>query len=326
ILRMTRFRQDTLPVKYLGLPLITSRLSKQDCAPLMEKIWARTNSWTSKYLSYAGRLLLIKSTLASMQVFWCSTFSLPAAVIKECERIMRKFLWDGNGSSRKSGLVKWSKVCLPRHEGGLGIKPKHSFWTLPASGPLSWSWRQILHLRSQALNLPVYVSGKGDRFSLWFDPWFHGTSLFALYGHRVIYDAGLMENALLQTVISNGQWCWPITSPDLLDIHRQVQDIPITSASDRIFWGSVGQPFSTKRTWEYIRTSAPSIQWSNLVWYPANISKHAFCLWLAIRGAHRTMDKLSRLGIISSVCCVFNCGDIESQDHLFFACSYTKQI
>ncbi|GAV83756.1 zf-RVT domain-containing protein, partial [Cephalotus follicularis] len=79
-------------------------------------------------------------------------------------------------------------------------------------------------------------------------------------------------------------------------------------------------------TWEYIRTSAPSIHWSNLVWYPANISKHAFCLWLAIRGAHRTLDKLSGLGIISSACCVFNCGDIESQDHLFFACSYTKQI
>ncbi|GAV92089.1 RVT_1 domain-containing protein, partial [Cephalotus follicularis] len=61
ILRMTLFREDTLPVKYLGLPLITSRLSKHDCAPLMEKIWARTKSWTSKYLSYAGRLLLIKS-------------------------------------------------------------------------------------------------------------------------------------------------------------------------------------------------------------------------------------------------------------------------
>ncbi|GAV71321.1 hypothetical protein CFOL_v3_14815 [Cephalotus follicularis] len=122
ILQMTQFRQDTLPIKYLGHPLIAKRLSKQDCAPLTEKILARANSWISKSLSYAGRLQLIKSTLSSMQVFWCNTFMLPVSVIKECERTLRRFLWGGSGSSVKQSLVKWDKVCTPCQEGGLGIK------------------------------------------------------------------------------------------------------------------------------------------------------------------------------------------------------------
>ena len=35
------FRMGTLLVKYLGVPLITRRLSKQDCAPLVSKITKR---------------------------------------------------------------------------------------------------------------------------------------------------------------------------------------------------------------------------------------------------------------------------------------------
>ncbi|GAV76599.1 hypothetical protein CFOL_v3_20072 [Cephalotus follicularis] len=173
-----------------------------------------------------------------MQVFWCSTFLLSAAVIKDCERTLRRFLWVGNGTSQKHSLVKWSNVCLPRQEGGLGIKSlkfcnqalllkhiwnllndqslwvqwcklnlirKHSFWILPSSGSLSWSWRQILLLRNSALNYLVYVCGKGDRFSLWFDPWFHGFSIYATYGHRVIYDAGLVKSKLVQAVMQIDQ-------------------------------------------------------------------------------------------------------------------------
>ncbi|GAV91933.1 zf-RVT domain-containing protein [Cephalotus follicularis] len=355
ILSMTQFRQGVLPVKYLGLPLITSRLKKRDCTPIIEKILARVNSWVTKSLSYAGRLQLIKSTLASMQVFWCSTFLLPAAVIKDCERIWRSFLWGNSGSSRKHSLVKWSNVCLPRQEGGLGIKSlkawnqalllkqiwsllndhslwvqwcklnlirKHSFWTLPSSGSLSWSWRQILLLRNTALTHLVYVCGKGARFSLWYDPWFHGTSIYAIYGHKVIYDAGLANTELVHSVIENDQWCWPTTSPDLLDIQSRVQDIPITSSPYCIMWEIVGRPFLTKQAWKSIRTSAPQVVWAKLVWHPSCIPKHAFCLWLAIQGALKTLDKLLHRVILTSASCVFNCGDNENVDHLYFACPF----
>ncbi|GAV67084.1 LOW QUALITY PROTEIN: zf-RVT domain-containing protein, partial [Cephalotus follicularis] len=322
------FCQGALPVKYLGLPLISSRITKQDCYPLIDKMMARSNSWVSNSLSYAGQLQLIKSTLASMQIFWSSSFLLPASVMIECERILHRFLWGGNGSVFKQSLVKWANVCLPWQEGGLGIKrmktwnQKYSFWSLPSTGFHSWSWRQILHLQGTALRHFIYSCGKGDRFSLWFDPWFHGTSIHALYGQRVIYDAGMIGSELLQAVIVNGQWKWPETSPHLLDIQR-TQDIPISPCSDCIYWESVGQSFSSKAVWESMRDSAHTVEWANLVWHPSHISKHAFCLWLAILDAHRTGDKLLPLGIVPSARCSFNCGDNESMEHLFFACPYS---
>ncbi|GAV87712.1 zf-RVT domain-containing protein, partial [Cephalotus follicularis] len=100
----------------------------------------------------------------------------------------------------------------------------------------------------------------------------------------------------------------------------------ITSSSDHIFWETVGSPFSIKRAWESIKASAPHVVWAKLVWHPSRIPKHAFCLWMAILDALKGLDKLSQLGIVHSACCLFNCGDNKSVEHLFFACPYTQGI
>lgn len=52
-----------LPVGYLGMPLTTKALSKQDYEPLIDKVRGRMLSWRNKCLSYAGRLQLIISHL-----------------------------------------------------------------------------------------------------------------------------------------------------------------------------------------------------------------------------------------------------------------------
>ncbi|GAV80385.1 LOW QUALITY PROTEIN: zf-RVT domain-containing protein, partial [Cephalotus follicularis] len=300
-----------LPVKYLGLPLISTRLTKQDCAPLIEKIMARVNSWISKSLSYAGRSQLIKSTLASM-VFWSSIFSLPTAVIKECKRSMRGQIW--NLLTDHTLWVQWCKKNLIR---------KHSFWSLPFAGYYSWSWRHISLLRNLALQHLIYVCGKGDRFSLWYDPWFHGTSIHALYGHRVIYDAGIQGTELVQSVIAHEQWNWPATSSQLREIQHRVQDIRISSAMDQIFWDSEGKLFTTKAAWKSIRVPAPAEGWARLVWHHSRIPKDAFYLGLSILRALKTRDKLLLLGLVPSASCSFNYGEDETIEHLFFTCPYT---
>ena len=52
ILNMTRFSLGSVPMKYLGVPLISSRFSHSDFQPLLDKIMARIQSWTSRSLSF----------------------------------------------------------------------------------------------------------------------------------------------------------------------------------------------------------------------------------------------------------------------------------
>lgn len=110
-----------LPVKYLGVPLITTRLKKMDCQVLVERITGKVKHWSTKLLSYAGRLQLVVSVLSSMATYWCSLFVLPVKIVKEIDRVMSNFLWNGNEDKRHVKIA-WKDVCMPKKEGGLGIK------------------------------------------------------------------------------------------------------------------------------------------------------------------------------------------------------------
>ncbi|KAL0462385.1 UNVERIFIED_CONTAM: Transposon TX1 uncharacterized protein [Sesamum latifolium] len=63
IVNLLGFPRGTLPVRYLGILLITSKLSIADCAPLLQRIDSRIAGWIQANLSYAGRTQLIKSVI-----------------------------------------------------------------------------------------------------------------------------------------------------------------------------------------------------------------------------------------------------------------------
>lgn len=122
ILDALHFQEGSLPVRYLGVPLISTKLKYVDCKSLIDKITNRTKSWANKYLTYAGRIQLIKSILFSMQTYWSSIFILPKRVIKEIEGILRSFFWSGSELKHTSAKVSWDRLCSPRKESGLGFK------------------------------------------------------------------------------------------------------------------------------------------------------------------------------------------------------------
>lgn len=111
-----------LPVKYLGVPLISTRLRSADCSQLMDRILCRIQSWTNKKLSYGGRTQLVISVLFSIQVYWSSIFILPQKVLKDIDKMLRAFLWAGPDLKPCGAKVAWSTICTPKEEGGLGFR------------------------------------------------------------------------------------------------------------------------------------------------------------------------------------------------------------
>ncbi|XP_028095880.1 uncharacterized protein LOC114295779 [Camellia sinensis] len=146
ILNVASFTEGTLPVKYLGVPLITTKLRASDCKQLVDRITKRINSWTNKLLSYAGRAQLIQTILFSMQVFWSSLFILPKKVIKEIESLLRSFLWSST-DLRKHGPL-WDRYGdRIMYDSGLNGDSKVSqiivggLWKWPF--PSSWDLRKL---------------------------------------------------------------------------------------------------------------------------------------------------------------------------------------
>ncbi|XP_059295399.1 uncharacterized protein LOC132048723 [Lycium ferocissimum] len=138
ILGTLGFSKGELPFRYLGVPLCTKRVSYIQCQPLLNKILNRIKSWTTKFLSYAGRAQLIKSVLFSIQVFWAQVFVLPKKVIKSIVATCRSFLWTGRTEISKKALLAWSKVCQPETAGGLNILDITA-WNKAAISKLLWN-------------------------------------------------------------------------------------------------------------------------------------------------------------------------------------------
>ena len=86
------FTEGKLPFTYLGLPITASKLSKVECMTLVEKITAKITTWTSRHISYAGRLVLVNSILFGIFNFWAQVFMLPQAVIDKVTKLYRNFL------------------------------------------------------------------------------------------------------------------------------------------------------------------------------------------------------------------------------------------
>ncbi|GJV35250.1 putative reverse transcriptase domain, reverse transcriptase zinc-binding domain protein [Tanacetum coccineum] len=93
ILNVMPFSEGVLPVNYLGVPLISSRILNKDCKVLVEKARNRIRDWKNKSLSFAGRLQLCNSVILSMQVYWASVLAIPFGIIDDIQQLIRGFLW-----------------------------------------------------------------------------------------------------------------------------------------------------------------------------------------------------------------------------------------
>jgi hypothetical protein len=86
-----------------------------------ERLQLRLSSWKGKLLSIGGRLVLINLVLSNMVLYMLSFFLLPKGVLNRLDFFRSRFFWQGDSEKKKYRRAKWSIVCSPKDQGGLGI-------------------------------------------------------------------------------------------------------------------------------------------------------------------------------------------------------------
>uniref|UniRef100_A0A2N9IBN2 Reverse transcriptase domain-containing protein n=1 Tax=Fagus sylvatica TaxID=28930 RepID=A0A2N9IBN2_FAGSY len=361
ILSCLQFKEGNLPVRYLGMPLISGKLTYKDCQPLIDKIVGRIHTWSAKHLSFAGRLQLIQSILYSIQMYWSSIFILPKKVIKAIEYHFNHYLWQGKCTGRGGIRVAWDKVCLPKKEGGLGLKRvgdwnraailKHiwslftqsgslwvawihrhlikdkCFWTVKKTSDCTWGWRTLLKLREDARLFLKYEVGDGRKIFLWHDHWHPDGILYLKYGHRVVYDAASRSDARVASVLKDQEWQWrPARSEELVSIQSKLCLITL-GEEDRAVWSaSSSGKFSCAATWNELRSKGNEVSWWKLLWFSLSIPRHSFIGWLAMHNKLPTKERMLKWGFIVDGNCVFCRNSLETRNHIFFECSFSKRL
>ncbi|GKV15204.1 hypothetical protein SLEP1_g26006 [Rubroshorea leprosula] len=118
---MLHCRVGKAPFLYLGLPVDGRFGSKKLWEQVVNKFRTKLAVWKAATLSFGGRLILLKSVLSALPIFYMSLYLLPNSVLDELIRIQRNFLWGGTGSIKKIYWVRWEDVCREKAKGGLGV-------------------------------------------------------------------------------------------------------------------------------------------------------------------------------------------------------------
>ena len=71
---------------YLGMPTLTSRVTKETFSHLCEKIDRRLSGWKTKYLSMAGRITLAKSTISTLANYSMQTAKIPRTICDDLDK------------------------------------------------------------------------------------------------------------------------------------------------------------------------------------------------------------------------------------------------
>ena len=99
------YKQGSLTVKYLGLPLGEKFKDVTIWNPILEKMERKLASLKKLYISKGGRVTLIKSALSNLPTYFLSLFPIPASVANQITRLQRNFLWSSLGDKPKFHLV-----------------------------------------------------------------------------------------------------------------------------------------------------------------------------------------------------------------------------
>ncbi|KAE8696275.1 Thioredoxin H9 [Hibiscus syriacus] len=151
IINYSDFKHGTLPVRYLGVPLVTRKLIEKDCRALLDNIKSRLHQWSRKKMSYAGSNIPANGA----RVSWG----------KICKP-------KSEGGLGLKGIKTWNKACLIHltrkllaGEGSLWVAWIHNyiikqqdFWTMDEHSSASWCFRRMQKIRSVAKSVPISAS------------------------------------------------------------------------------------------------------------------------------------------------------------------------
>ncbi|KAL0294252.1 UNVERIFIED_CONTAM: hypothetical protein Sangu_2519000 [Sesamum angustifolium] len=224
---------------------------------------------------------------------------------------MSRHLWSVIKHEKESIWVDWIAHYRLRDA---------SIWTVNAKRG-AWSWRKMLELRGTLLPHIQLKIGTGESFSLWHDPW-HNLGPLILRFPRGPQLTGTAPMAMLSVVIEDNMWNWPlITDIECLEIIQNLP--PIHIGRDVITWDSNGGKFTNAAAYHLFTPPGPKVGRHSLLLGPFRIPRNCFILWLPILGRLSTMDK-PWLQHLDGHCILCTYGSLETHDHLFFTCRFSK--
>ena len=203
--RILNIHNDGGGGKYLGLPEQIGGKKKEIFSYIVNRVQQKTKGWSNRFLSDAGKEILIKTVALSLPVYTMHCFKLPKGICDDINSLLARYWWSKSPYKKSMHWLAWKRLTIPKNEGGLGFRDITSFnkamlakqaWRILQSPTSllsrllrgkyfettnilnagtgrkpSFIWRSILEGRDLLKQGIRILIGDGNQTNIWTDPW-----------------------------------------------------------------------------------------------------------------------------------------------------------
>ncbi|XP_060972553.1 uncharacterized protein LOC115717764 [Cannabis sativa] len=223
---------------YLRLPSIVGRKKNAVLGFLKERMRKRINGWEGRFLSRAGKEILIKTVVQSLPSYDMNVFLFPIGTCNELERMIASFWWKSNNStSNGSGItwMSWDKMTKCNKVFKARYYPQGDYLSTELGWNPSFIWSSIFAARDTVkLGLRKRI-GSGTTMQITTDPWLpvidHSVHVPKVHG---------LENFTVNSLFQVNNRCWDKKSGfySVRSAYNLLQDLKHHSDNSEInvFW------------------------------------------------------------------------------------------
>nr|GEX14971.1 hypothetical protein [Tanacetum cinerariifolium] len=175
ILDIFPFAIGRLPVRYLGVLLLTKKIIATACKPLVEKV--------------------------KDKIYWVSLFLLLKNVIYEINKLLKGFLWC-QGELTRGKAKLWSVIAKKDTLWVNWINTEYlkgkSVWVFSAKASSSAGWNEMLKLRDKVRKHILWKVGDG----VWYNNWCSISPICDIVTTREIYEASLNIDTTVNELVN----------------------------------------------------------------------------------------------------------------------------
>ncbi|KAG7563755.1 Endonuclease/exonuclease/phosphatase superfamily [Arabidopsis suecica] len=113
--------------RYLGLPEAIGRNKYNAFSYIVQRVKNKLESWYSKFLTQAGKEVLIKSVATALPTYSMSCFLLPKKLVNQLSAQIRRYWWSSSKEKGKIPWIAWNQMTKLKQHGGMGFRDLHKF-------------------------------------------------------------------------------------------------------------------------------------------------------------------------------------------------------